>query len=382
MRHFNQIGDARRDRLFEIAPEEFDATSDPELIAAALGATLYSPATRTDLAEQLDRQARQGVTSMVICLEDSVPDHLVETAEDNLVEALRVEHRLLPLVFIRVRDGEQMIRVADRLGPALTRVAGFVLPKFGPDTGEAMLAAVTRCRDDHQVPLRCMPVLETPDLAYLQTRGQTLDWILRTCRAHRDLILAIRIGATDLSGLFALRRPPELTVYDVRVVSMIIGDIVNHLARADGGFTVTGPVWEYFTAAERIFRPSLRQTLFEEHDASDLRAELIRRTMDGLIREVELDKANGLSGKTVIHPSHVPVVNALQVVTHEEYADASVILATESVGGVPASQYRNKMNETKPHLAWARRTVLRARAFGVAAPDVTFVDVLAASLPG
>ena len=102
--------------------------------------------------------------------------------------------------------------------------------------------------------------------------------------------------------------------------------------------------------------------------------------MDGLIREVELDKANGLTGKTVIHPSHVLAVNALQVVTHEEYADAVDVLSSHGQGGVAASGYGNKMNESKPHTAWARRTATRARMFGVSAPDVSFVEILAASL--
>jgi hypothetical protein len=39
------------------------------------------------------------------------------------------------------------------------------------------------------------------------------------------------------------------------------------------------------------------------------------------------------------------------------------------------------MNEIGPHTAWARQTMLRARAFGVAADDVSFVDLLAASPP-
>jgi hypothetical protein len=39
------------------------------------------------------------------------------------------------------------------------------------------------------------------------------------------------------------------------------------------------------------------------------------------------------------------------------------------------------MNEARPHTAWARRTMLRAKIFGVAAEGVSFVDLLAASLP-
>ncbi len=112
-------------------------------------------------------------------------------------------------------------------------------------------------------------------------------------------------------------------IYDVRVVADVISDVVNVLGRADGtGYVVTGPVWEYFGNHERLFKPQLREAPFEANDADDLRAALLRRDLDGLIREVVLDKANGLTGKTVIHPSHVAVVHALSVVTHEELADA------------------------------------------------------------
>jgi len=38
------------------------------------------------------------------------------------------------------------------------------------------------------------------------------------------------------------------------------------------------------------------------------------------------------------------------------------------------------MNESKPHSAWARRTTLRSKVFGVAREGVTFVDLLGASL--
>ena len=113
-----------------------------------------------------------------------------------------------------------------------------------------------------------------------------------------------------------------------------------------------------------------------------LRRNLISRGLDGLMREVVLDQANGLIGKTVIHPSHVPAVHSLAVVTHEDHADALDIVAASAGGGVAASRYRNKMNEATPHLAWAQATLLRSRAFGVAHEDVTFVDLLDASVRG
>jgi hypothetical protein len=182
-----------------------------------------------------------------------------------------------------------------------------------------------------------------------------------------------------MSGWYGLRRPADLTIWDLRVIADALADIINILGVADGtGYTVTGPVWEYFHG-ERMFKPLLRASPFAEHepDALRLRNQLVHRAMDGLIRETVLDRANGFTGKTVIHPSHAPAVHALTVVTHEEYVDAAAICADVAVaGGVLRSEYANKMNESKPHRAWARRTLARAETFGVARDEITFVDLL------
>jgi len=113
-----------------------------------------------------------------------------------------------------------------------------------------------------------------------------------------------------------------------------------------------------------------------------LRSQLLARDLDGLIREIVLDKANGMTGKTVIHPSHVHAVHTLLAVTAEEYDDASDILGEDSAnGGVRRSAYGNKMNEVKPHRAWAQRTLKRSRVFGVTRPGTNIVDLLEAGGP-
>jgi citrate lyase beta subunit len=189
-------------------------------------------------------------------------------------------------------------------------------------------------------------------------------------------VLAIRVGATDLCGLFGLRRDRDLTVYDLSVVRECIADIVNICGR-DGSYVITGPVWEYFSSPERLWVSPLRVTPFEQAHEAPLRQELVSADLDRLIREVVLDKANGLLGKTVIHPDHVAAVHALLVVTREEYADACTVLAGDT-GGVRRSRYRNKMNELRPHRSWAEGVLRRATAFGVLREGATFVDVLAA----
>ncbi|MFF8862225.1 HpcH/HpaI aldolase/citrate lyase family protein [Streptomyces sp. NPDC015139] len=388
MRHFGHIAPAVRQRLFHQEPSAFSADSPAKLLSAALGATLYSPATRPRLADDIVKQAANGVVSMVLCLEDSIDDADVVAGEENLVRQFAdlasrpgVEP---PLLFIRVRTPEQIPDLVRRLGATVRLLSGFVLPKFTEERGIPFLEALTYAESAGGHRLFAMPVLESPELLYRESRVDTLEGISRAVDKYRDRVLALRLGVTDFCSSYGLRRAPDMTAYDVQIVASVIADVVNMLGRADGtGFTVTGPVWEYFRVSERMFKPQLRQSPFLEVQAVELREKLIEHAMDGLLREISLDQANGLLGKTCIHPSHVLPVHALSVVSHEEYSDAQDILRPErGGGGVLRSAYTNKMNEVKPHRAWAERTLLRAEVFGVAHEDVGFVELLAAGIPG
>ncbi|MEY7977664.1 HpcH/HpaI aldolase/citrate lyase family protein [Streptomyces pilosus] len=386
MRHFGHIAPAVRKRLFYREPGDFTPDSPARLLSAALGATLYSPATRPRLADDIVKQGAQGVVSMVLCLEDSIGDADVIAGEENLVRQFAdLAGRPgadLPLLFIRVRTPEQIPDLTRRLGPAVALLSGFVLPKFTAERGLPFLEALALAEAGSGRRLFAMPVLESPELLYRESRVETLEGIFRAVDKYRDRVLALRLGVTDFCSSYGLRRGPDMTAYDIQVVASVISDVVNMLGRADGtGFTVTGPVWEYFRVQERMFKPLLRQSPFHEVQAVALRQKLIEHAMDGLLREISLDRANGLLGKTCIHPSHVLPVHALSVVSHEEYSDAQDILRPErGGGGVLRSAYTNKMNEVKPHRAWAERTLLRAEAFGVANEDIGFVELLAAGL--
>ncbi|QUW91066.1 HpcH/HpaI aldolase/citrate lyase family protein [Streptomyces sp. V17-9] len=386
MRHFGQIAPDVRKRLFHQEPCSFTADSPARVLSAALGATLYSPATRPNLADDILKLGARGLVSMVLCLEDSIDDADVPVGEANLVRQLTdLAERSdidVPLLFIRVRTPEQIPDLVRRLGPAVRLLSGFVLPKFTEERGMPFLEALSAAEASSGHRLFAMPVLESPDLLYRESRVQTLEGIFRAVDKFRDRVLALRLGVTDFCSSYGLRRGPDMTAYDVQIVASVIADVVNMLARADGtGFTVTGPVWEYFRVQERMFKPQLRQSPFLEGQAVELRQKLIEHSMDGLLREISLDRANGLLGKTCIHPSHVLPVHALSVVSHEEFSDAQDILRPERCGGgVMRSAYTNKMNEVKPHRAWAERTLLRAEVFGVANEDIGFVELLAAGL--
>ncbi|WP_026556431.1 HpcH/HpaI aldolase/citrate lyase family protein [Arthrobacter sp. 35W] len=400
MRHFNYLSPERSSQLFYRQPEELHLDSDPALLAVALGATLYTPGNRPTLVRDIDKQGAAGCTSMVLCLEDSIADDEVAAAEENVVATLAELHRGdtgpdasttvndRPLLFVRVRTPEQMEDLARRAGSSLDVLAGFVIPKFDDEAGAAQrfLDALHRIHrdcgqggEDGRRRLRIMPILESAAVIHTESRARALTNIRRVLRENREDILAVRIGATDMSSAFGLRRSRDLTIYDVKVVAAVIADIVNVLGRPEDGYVISGPVWEHFSNGERLLRPQLRATPFAEADEEELRGRILLANLDGLMREIGLDHANGLLGKTIIHPTHIPLVHAMSVVTHEEYLDAMEIHG-KTGGGAAASPYGNKMNEMKPHQSWAAQTLLRAKAFGVAAEGVGFVDLLEASM--
>jgi citrate lyase beta subunit len=379
MRYFEHWSPEARQTLFYLEPQEFTAVSPPDTLSVALGAILYSPATHPSLADDVVEQASRGVRSMVLYLKDAIDDPEVEAAaEDNLVRQFAdLERRLAggdpPLLFIRVRIPEQITDLVRRLGENVRLLCGFVLPKFTEETGVPFLEALTAAEESCGRRLFAMPVLESPSLLHLESRTETLRGIERTVDKYRDRVLAIRLGVTDFSSAYGLRRAPDMTAYDVQIVASMITDVVNVLGRADGtGFTITGPVWEHFPPA----KPLPRRNLFFPQSV------LLRQTLsqEGLLREIALDRANGLLGKACIHPLHIAPIQAFSVVSHEDYRDALDILGQDRSGeGVLRSAYGNEMNEVKAHRAWAERALRRAEVFGVARKGVSFRDLLAAA---
>ena len=144
-----------------------------------------------------------------------------------------------------------------------------------------------------------------------------------------DRVLALRLGVTDFcSALYGLRRAPDMTVYDVQIVAAVIADVVNVLGRADGtGFTVTGPVWEYFRGpASGCSSRSCAQPLHRSTPRT-LRGELIAHDLDGLLREIAA-RPGQRAARQDLHPplARRRRARAVRRVSHEEYSDARDIL--------------------------------------------------------
>lgn len=389
MRLFTNLYDDELKKYFYKNPVPFNKFSPRDVLSYSLGGTLYMPATKKNIHQDILTKKHAGLTSLVICLEDAIGDYEVEKAEGMLINELTllqegiekgfIELEALPLIFIRIRSLAQFKNLVDSLGERLQVITGIVIPKFRKESGELILEEIAKLSSS-QTPLYAMPILETKEIIYKETRIDELYGIKQVLDQYKDIILNVRIGATDFSGLFGIRRNSETTVYDIAVIRDCISDIINMFVRLDSPYVVSGPVWEYFSSAERVLKPQIRQTPFVEkygNEGLKLREEIIGNYMDGFIREILMDIANGIVGKTIIHPTHISVVQALNAVSYEEYSDACHIIGESSGAvGVLKSSFANKMNEVKPHLYWAQKILLKSETFGVLNNEYTYIDLL------
>ena len=376
MRFFNDIDENITDKIFYKQPESYNINSPKEFLSYALGATLYMPATKTNIATDILKSKYPGLGSCVLCLEDAIDDSHLEEAEKNLFSNLRqldeaiiedkADQNSFPMIFIRVKNTEGFERLIENYS-RLSSICGLVFPKFSQENGEKYLTLLHQLCNISGRTFYGMPILESSKVIYKETRMDELISIKGLIDKYEDKILNIRIGATDLSSIYSLRRESAQTIYDISVIRDCISDIINVFLRADSGYVVSGPVWEYFQSGDRLLKPQLRESPFTSEmgkSGIETRSHLIDQYIDGLIKETLLDRANGLTGKTIIHPTHIHIVNALQVVTKEEYEDAKSILEAETKG-VIKSEYNNKMNEPKPHTNWAKKIMIKARIYGV-----------------
>lgn len=388
MRYFNYLSAAQQEKLFFLAPQAI-AVDNQQLLEHALGATLYMPATRPTISADIIAGKLKGLTSMVLCLEDAIGDNEVNTAEGLLVTHLKqmslavIEGAItladIPLIFVRVRSAAQMGRIADILEEHISLLTGFVFPKFTIANGNQYFESLVEVNRYRKNPIYGMPILESPEIIYVENRHESLLKIKKLLDQYRNLVLNVRMGATDFSGLFGLRRNKDMTIYDIRVIESCITDIINVFTRPGSDYVIPGPVWEFYSS-ERVLKPQLRHGVFVDHlgkAGEPIRENIIGGYIDGLIHEIILDKANGLIGKTIIHPSHIKPVQALCVVTHEEYMDAcSIINSNNGDIGVIASQYGNKMNEIKPHMRWAQKIMIKSKIYGVFNEEHNFTSLL------
>lgn len=286
--------------------------------ALELGATLYVPATRTDLFDIVTGRRHPGLRSAVLCLEDSIRPADVPRALTNLSVLLRrlSEEEARPPVFIRPRDDRMLAHILGFVG--IEAIQGFVIPKATADSLPFYLRALAS--DAHLL----MPTLETREAFDQAELARMREQLL----AIKERILCIRIGGNDLLHTIGARRSSVRTAYEGPLGGTIAGLVT---AFAPFGFSLSAPVFEHF-------------------DSPDL-----------LREEVEHDIEHGLLTKTAIHPAQIEVIQSAYQVRATELAEAREILSGDR--GVFA--LNGSMCEPATHGRWAEAIVKRAAIYGV-----------------
>lgn len=369
MKHFNALDDSELHTFFKYHPAEFNRDTDREMLGLALGAALYTPGSRPDFAAKIiagnyRRNTFSGLATLMICLEDAVADTELESAEANVVSQLKLLEQSAeatekkgPLLFLRIRNPLQLDKLTQLAGSSLGVLTGIVLPKVQAGDLDAFFSALDRASKKAGRMLYALPLLETEEVLFAETREQALLDIYNKLRQEKDRILTIRVGATDFSSLYGLRRPVERTIYDVHLIRDCLISVLNKFTKAEDSFIVSGPVYEYFSMETDKWLSSKPEKVLWE--------------------EVQLDVLNGFKGKTCIHPSQISIVNAGHIISHETYEDAMLILSKSGTfNGILQSPQRNKMNEVKPHLSWAKKIAAQAEIYGVLNEYYKPIDVL------
>lgn len=318
------------------------------ILQYSLGGLMYSPATNKTIADAVISRKYKDVRSLALCLEDAVSDDAVEEAEEQLVNSLekiynavsageRLESEI-PMIFIRVRNSVQIERIYRRIC-GFNLLTGFIFPKFTVSNAIEYINAVGYINRNTMKPVYFMPILETSDILDIDTRAETLKSLKKILDSVKELVLNVRIGGNDFCNIYGFRRNVNQTIYDIAVIRDVIADIVNVFG-AD--YVISAPVWEYFGNSRN----------------DDWRK--------GLINELELDRLNGLIGKTAVHPTQVPIINNSLCVDKNDYFDAVKILNwKDKVSAVSKSTGGDRMNEQKVHEKWAEKIIALSCIYGV-----------------
>lgn len=311
-----------------------------------VGALLYCPANKKSIVDSITTEAFGTKFSLALCLEDTINDRFVEEAEQILADSVCRIYRsrqtkpfYLPKIFIRVRNPEQITRLTTAFGESMQIVSGYIIPKFALSNADAYIEAFIKATETAAKELYMMPIYESASIIDLRTRFDILYDLRDRLSKIEPQVLSIRVGGNDLCHRFGFRRHSCESIHKITPVASIFSDIITVYGM---DYVISGPVWEYYSG-----------TGWQE----------------GLLQEIQDDKLCGFTGKTVIHPNQISVVNEAYRISERDFADAKAILGWDQSTNtyVSGSPSKERMNEYKTHSNWARQILYLAQEFGIKA---------------
>ena len=285
-----------------------------------LGAPLYMPGNRRDILEIANGEKYPWLRAMIFCTEDAVLQADVDSCVRHLGLCLQgFKNTTQQYRVIRVRNPDVLGRLLAL--PDIDKIDGFVLPKFTEDVFNDYL---DQLRD---TTFKVMPTLETKEVFNVNAMTNLCQGLLQSDMAEN--VLMLRIGGNDLMNLLGLRRERASTIYETP-----LGHIIAQLVTIfkPYGFSLSAPVFEY---------------LDDPHT---------------LLREMKMDLAYGLIGKTAIHPTQVPMIEEAFKVNIEDYEMA---LSLSDLDAPAVFRMHDAMCEVATHQQWATQILSRQQCYGL-----------------
>ena len=313
-----------------------------DVLYYSIGALLYCPANKESIADSIIHEKFGNKFSLALCLEDTINDDFVTEAEQTLIESInkifinyQKQPFYLPKIFIRVRNSEQIERLTKAFKEGIEIITGFIIPKFNSDNATEYINQLIKANELVSKKIYMMPIYENSSIIDLRNRTDILYSLKES--PIEELVMNIRVGGNDLCHMFGFRRHSDESIHQIKPISNIFSDIITIYGM---DYVVSGPVWEYYAGDN-----------WEK----------------GLIQEIQDDKLCGFTGKTVIHPNQIPIINRAYQVSRNDFNDAQAILNwnRNSNAFVSGSEAKERMNEYKTHINWAQKTVFLAEAYGI-----------------
>lgn len=283
-----------------------------------LGATLFIPLSHKDLSLILIRQKLTNVRTIVLDTEDGLSANALQHSLKNFQYLLQTLIKNDLIICFRPRDISVLEEVLTYKG--IDKIDAFILPKFSLENAQEYLDIFRS--NDH---LQFMPSIEGDELFDINKLHKLKTALLPL----KKQIILIRFGAQDLFSQLSLKRSCEETLYTLSSSALVIANLITTFKPA--GFQISGAVYPCYKNSEIL---SL---------------------------ESSLDIKNGLIGKTVIHPSQIPIVEEQYKVDADEYRNAKLII--DSCDTIIAND--KMMLEPHTDLNWATNIIKRYKIYGL-----------------
>lgn len=286
--------------------------------AAALGATLFVPASHPGLITIACGTKYPRLRSMVIDFEDGLDSEAYADAVETLQALLNQPLPAKPYIFVRPRGPGSLKTIMKLKGSQL--IDGVILPKCSLGTLEMYLNTLRHCDTLFMPSIEGATLCDKTELCALRTK----------LLPYRRRIILMRFGAEDLFAALGLRRLRERSLYDYIAPAALIGEFIALFKSA--GFAIAAPVYPFFDDP------------------------------DAFAKEAARDLEEGMISKTIIHPSQIDPIEALYRVNRAQHHEACKILdSTTAVSGEHGA-----MLEKSTMSPWARQILLRSELYGIA----------------